>query len=307
MLRNRYREALRRVPRPCSTPRRQRVPRNRLRSSSGHGHARRRALRQPGVGAHRGRRRPRARSADPARRRGRRGDSTPAGRGRPGRVTGGDVIDLRSVQLKGRGTGIEAATAADRDRAGEYIERVVRRHRRPPTGTPGRCWSASARAATCACTVVVEELFDQTPGPGAGKPRRCRRERRRRSPTSPAASRARSPPSSRRRRADGTPNITYLSRVHMVDDERVALSNQFFSKTARNLAENPRASVLLIDPTTLRPVPPGAGVRAHRTAGPGLRALARGRRRTWPRCRACRTCSSCGPPTSTACATSSRS
>jgi len=50
--------------------------------------------------------------------------------------------------------------------------------------------------------------------------------------------------------ADGTPNITYLSRVHRVDDERVALSNQFFSKTAKNLAENPRGSVLLIDPTT---------------------------------------------------------
>jgi adenylate cyclase len=50
--------------------------------------------------------------------------------------------------------------------------------------------------------------------------------------------------------ADGTPNVTYLSRVQRVDDERVALSNQFFSKTARNLAENPRASVLLIDPTT---------------------------------------------------------
>jgi predicted pyridoxine 5'-phosphate oxidase superfamily flavin-nucleotide-binding protein len=50
--------------------------------------------------------------------------------------------------------------------------------------------------------------------------------------------------------ADGTPNITYLSRVHMVDHERVALSNQFFSKTARNLAENPRGSILLIDPTT---------------------------------------------------------
>jgi adenylate cyclase len=50
--------------------------------------------------------------------------------------------------------------------------------------------------------------------------------------------------------ADGTPNITYLSKVHLVDDERVALSNQFFSKTARNLAENPRASVLLIDPRT---------------------------------------------------------
>jgi adenylate cyclase len=50
--------------------------------------------------------------------------------------------------------------------------------------------------------------------------------------------------------AAGDPNVTYLSRVRMVDDERVALSNQFFSKTARNLAENPRASLLLIDPRT---------------------------------------------------------
>jgi GAF domain-containing protein len=49
---------------------------------------------------------------------------------------------------------------------------------------------------------------------------------------------------------DGTPNITYLSCAHMVDEGRVALSNQFFSKTARNLVENPRASVLVIDPTT---------------------------------------------------------
>ena len=52
--------------------------------------------------------------------------------------------------------------------------------------------------------------------------------------------------------ADGTPNVTYLSRVRMVDEERIALSNQFFSKTSRNLAENPRASVLLIEPVTYR-------------------------------------------------------
>jgi adenylate cyclase len=50
--------------------------------------------------------------------------------------------------------------------------------------------------------------------------------------------------------ADGTPNITYLSRVRMVDDDHIALSNQFFSKTSRNLAENPRACLLLIDPVT---------------------------------------------------------
>jgi adenylate cyclase len=49
---------------------------------------------------------------------------------------------------------------------------------------------------------------------------------------------------------DGTPNVTHLSRVHMVDDDHVALSNQFFSKTMQNLAANPRACVVVIDPDT---------------------------------------------------------
>jgi adenylate cyclase len=48
--------------------------------------------------------------------------------------------------------------------------------------------------------------------------------------------------------AAGVPNITYLSAVRLVDDDHVALSNQFFSKTTRNLVENPRASVMVIDP-----------------------------------------------------------
>jgi adenylate cyclase len=50
--------------------------------------------------------------------------------------------------------------------------------------------------------------------------------------------------------ADGVPNVTHLSRVDMLDDERVVLSNQFFSKTVRNLAENPNACVVVIDPVT---------------------------------------------------------
>ncbi|HEY6533622.1 MAG TPA: pyridoxamine 5'-phosphate oxidase family protein, partial [Acidimicrobiales bacterium] len=48
--------------------------------------------------------------------------------------------------------------------------------------------------------------------------------------------------------AAGTPNVTYLSRVRRVDDEHIAVSNQFFSKTSRNLAENPFASLLVTDP-----------------------------------------------------------
>jgi adenylate cyclase len=50
--------------------------------------------------------------------------------------------------------------------------------------------------------------------------------------------------------AEGWPNVTYLSRVRMVDREHIAVSNQFFSKTSRNLAENPFASLVITDPIT---------------------------------------------------------
>ena len=47
--------------------------------------------------------------------------------------------------------------------------------------------------------------------------------------------------------ADGTPNATVISQVHCVDDTRVALSFQFFSKTIKNVRENPRAWVGITD------------------------------------------------------------
>ncbi len=49
---------------------------------------------------------------------------------------------------------------------------------------------------------------------------------------------------------DGTPNVTYLSIVHMVDDGHLALSNQFFNKTQQNIRQNPRVQVLLPHPVT---------------------------------------------------------
>jgi adenylate cyclase len=49
---------------------------------------------------------------------------------------------------------------------------------------------------------------------------------------------------------DGTPNVSYVSEVHYVDRQHVALSFQFFSKTRQNVLENPRATVLVIHPDT---------------------------------------------------------
>jgi predicted pyridoxine 5'-phosphate oxidase superfamily flavin-nucleotide-binding protein len=49
---------------------------------------------------------------------------------------------------------------------------------------------------------------------------------------------------------DGTPNVSYISEVHYVDPQHVALSFQFFSKTRQNVLENPRATVVVIHPDT---------------------------------------------------------
>ena len=50
---------------------------------------------------------------------------------------------------------------------------------------------------------------------------------------------------------EGEPNLAHLSRVYMVDEHHVATSNQFFTKTVKNLAANPLASLLCIEPVTL--------------------------------------------------------
>ena len=47
--------------------------------------------------------------------------------------------------------------------------------------------------------------------------------------------------------ADGVPNATVISQVYFVDRHHAALSFQFFSKTIRNVRENPRAFVGMTD------------------------------------------------------------
>ena len=46
---------------------------------------------------------------------------------------------------------------------------------------------------------------------------------------------------------EGVPNVTAISQVWYVDETHVALSFQFFSKTHRNVRENPFAEVIVRD------------------------------------------------------------
>jgi hypothetical protein len=46
---------------------------------------------------------------------------------------------------------------------------------------------------------------------------------------------------------DGEPNAAVVSQAYYVDPENVAVSFQFFSKTIRNVRENPHATICLHD------------------------------------------------------------
>jgi GAF domain/Pyridoxamine 5'-phosphate oxidase len=49
---------------------------------------------------------------------------------------------------------------------------------------------------------------------------------------------------------EGTPNLTYLSLVHRLDEDHVGLSYQFFNKTRKNVLENPWVQVIVTAPQT---------------------------------------------------------
>jgi hypothetical protein len=83
-------------------------------------------------------------------------------------VTGCAVPTLRAVQLKGRAeAGPEPANAADVARADHFCE-LFFADVSQLEGTPVALLERLKPTAYAVCTVAVDEVFDQTPGPVAG-------------------------------------------------------------------------------------------------------------------------------------------
>jgi Pyridoxamine 5'-phosphate oxidase len=84
-------------------------------------------------------------------------------------VTATDVPTLRSLQMKGSCSEVAPATDLDADRSDRYREAFFTQIETTER-TPRDLLERLAPKALVACTVRVTELFDQTPGPGAGTP-----------------------------------------------------------------------------------------------------------------------------------------
>ena len=153
-------------------------------------------------------------------------------------VTACSVPTLRSMQFKGNVVEIEAMTEADQAKCEQYaddfmqditdtdgvprhlLERIIPRQQGRVHGRRRRDVRPDAGPARRCAAVVsdddVSSLADL---------RLCFEG------AVPAVIATAS--------AAGVPNVTYLSRVRYVDDEHVALSNQFFSKTCAQPRREP--------------------------------------------------------------------
>ena len=82
-------------------------------------------------------------------------------------LTATDFITMRSVQCKGVASAVEFPTPDDRTRFHEFCEGCVATLH-SMDGTPEELIWRFMPSGVVACVVTVAELFDQTPGPGAG-------------------------------------------------------------------------------------------------------------------------------------------
>ncbi len=182
--------------------------------------------------------------------------------------------DDRACQVKGMYVDSWSAPPSDLDAVQAQWQGFITQ-----LGLVGIPAEASANWVTWPCVAIrirVNAVFDQTPGPSAGKalindsaaPRTPSDLGPRRTlDPGPAFAKATAgkpsdPPLSSLAScfqgiipamlftcsADGVPNAAYLSHVEYVDPAHVALSFQFFNKSRRNIAENPQALVHMLDP-----------------------------------------------------------
>jgi hypothetical protein len=82
-------------------------------------------------------------------------------------VTGGDIRTLDAIQFKGEAARVETATDGDRLRAAQYTDDFFG-NISAVDGTPLDLLRGLGARDYAACVVRVEELYDQSPGPGAG-------------------------------------------------------------------------------------------------------------------------------------------
>jgi hypothetical protein len=76
-------------------------------------------------------------------------------------------VTLHAVQMKGRAGAVEDATAADRATVTEYCDSFFGAIQEVD-GSDREMLERLVPPEFIACTVAIDELYDQTPGPGAG-------------------------------------------------------------------------------------------------------------------------------------------
>lgn len=190
--------------------------------------------------------------------------------GRALALVAADITDFTSFQLKGRPLRLERATDEDRARGARYVEGLVEVSERVVGLPRARNFAFEPDAVL---VVRVDEVFQQTPGRGAGSRLTRREDVPPPAPPDdqlgPFPEEPEPPPplltepflSS----LDGTippalitagpgevPNVSHLSKLELLSDDTLAASRQFFKKTAANLARDPRALALTLDAHTNR-------------------------------------------------------
>lgn len=64
---------------------------------------------------------------------------------------------------------------------------------------------------------------------------------------------------------NGVPNVVFIGFLKILDEENIMIGDNFFNKTARNLDENPRISILCYDAESKRSYQIKGSVKVHKS------------------------------------------